>query len=1198
MDFNVEPFYDDFEASNGAKEENYMRILFRPGYAVQARELTQIQSIIQNQIRNFGDHIFEDGSPVFGGQITLDTSANYLKLQTTYNGIDVEAEDFANSVILNNLGNVKIRARVVSVDNTQTQPTLMVRYLRGNQFPDGNVIQTTTGTFAQLVASGASGKGSVASIADGVFYVDGYFVQVPSQTIVLDPYGNTPTYKIGLEIDDSIIDESADANLLDPAQNSFNYQAPGAWRYQFKLNLAKRTLDSVDDNKFFELLRVENGLITKQVRYPIYSAIEDTLARRTYDESGDYSVKSFDVSLESNTACTDVFTVSVGPGKAYVKGYEYEIAGAQKITVNKARTTNTSTDYDLSVEYGNYLYANNITGSANGLFNIAKLDTLELHCVPRANVNTSGTLGYNTTYMGTARARNFQRSSPTEYLMYLTDFNLGSNIVTASATASNANSIVFPAAYSDLEDAYANVSVRVLSGGASNVAAGDVRKIVRYNASTKTAFTDLNFTSAIGSGNTVALLFSTRDIDSLVEAVSTKTALNVAMDVSSSSKDITNGTVVYDSNKDSLLFMLPEKQVANGTITNADFRAMKFFEDKTFTSNGQLALTLAGNETYDYGSDGNFLSTTAANTNLIVMVKSLGTASNVSVGQILNLTAATGPAGSGGAAVRRDSTTQLTIFTGELGTFTADLYATVKVNDSESATNNRRSKTIRGNSANITLVATDSYLNGTQVTGCTSVRIDSTNGHVWFTDTAYINKTPGGNNSLFIPDVFKIIKIYDSGSASYEPNTTNAIDITNRFYLDSGQSLQYYDHAKIILKPGSSAPRGQTVVMLQYYEHSSAISGYFDVDSYPSAQYANGTIPLFYNADGSTYNLRDAIDFRPTREIGTTASVASYSFVGLKNPMPEDPFEVTYSYYVPRIDKIVLTKDGEFKTLTGVAGKFPLAPVDTDEAMSLFTVAIPAYTANVNSVVITRVDNRRYTMRDIRNLETRIRNVEYYTALNFSEKRASSTKILYEDNATEKEKYGIIADNFLGFQVADTLNSDFRCSIEKGEMSAYNILTQIPLDISTVGANTRRNAKTISLDFTEEVAVEQTTATANVTVQPYLYGTFNGTMVLTPQSDAWFSESIAPVTVSATSAVPTTGSVNPLVGNQQNIVENQRNVTGFAPETISQDTWFNFNGLGTDFDSGARAPGNLPEQRLGSGTKDNQFTFNDRLDLF
>jgi hypothetical protein len=72
-DFNASPYWDDFEATNGALEKNYMRILFRPGFAVQARELTQIQSILQNQIKQFGDHIFQDGSPVIGGHLTLDT---------------------------------------------------------------------------------------------------------------------------------------------------------------------------------------------------------------------------------------------------------------------------------------------------------------------------------------------------------------------------------------------------------------------------------------------------------------------------------------------------------------------------------------------------------------------------------------------------------------------------------------------------------------------------------------------------------------------------------------------------------------------------------------------------------------------------------------------------------------------------------------------------------------------------------------------------------------------------------------------------------------------------------------------------------------------------------------------------------------------------------------------------------------------
>ena len=58
-DFNNSPYWDDFDGS-----KNYHRILFKPGFAVQSRELTQIQSILQDQIQKFGQHIFKEGSKV------------------------------------------------------------------------------------------------------------------------------------------------------------------------------------------------------------------------------------------------------------------------------------------------------------------------------------------------------------------------------------------------------------------------------------------------------------------------------------------------------------------------------------------------------------------------------------------------------------------------------------------------------------------------------------------------------------------------------------------------------------------------------------------------------------------------------------------------------------------------------------------------------------------------------------------------------------------------------------------------------------------------------------------------------------------------------------------------------------------------------------------------------------------------------
>lgn len=1111
-DFNVEPFYDDFLGSNGAKEQNYVRILFRPGYAVQARELTQIQTIIQNQIKQFGDHIFKNGSPVFGGHITYDLNVPFVKLQTAYNGADVEVEDYENAVIRNVAGTAKVRARVIATDDTQTNPTLMVKYLRGTKFVNNEVISNAEsgGSEAKLLASAATGFGSVASIQPGVFYVDGFFVQVPEQSIVLDAYGNTPSFKVGLEIVESIVDESADANLLDPAQASFNYQAPGAHRYQFRLDLAKRTIDSADDTKFFELLRIENGVITKQVKYPIYSELEKTLARRTYDESGDYTVSPFKVSLEANTACTDNFIAVVEPGKAYVKGFEYEAIGPQRLVIQKPRTKQTSTDFDLSLEYGNYLYANTLTASANGMANTAALPVLELHCVPKNSINTTGTVGYNTTFMGTAKLKHIARNNGTEYIVYLSDISLVSNTVTAASGGANTLAINFPATYSTLDGAYTNVSVKITSGGST----GDVRKIVSYNGTTKVGVVDLPFTGTIGTSQTFSLVYSTRDIDALVDVVGSKAAFNVSMNVSNNSKDITNGTILYDTNRKTLIFRLPEPQIANNSIDDADYVSNKFLT-VPFNTSGIGSITLAGSEVLDYGSDGSTLSTTAINQNFIIVIRSLTTAtaytSNstaVSVGDIITP-----------ASITRSSPTGLSVNSGLNGSFNADVYVRVKNDNSE---DNIRTKTRRGNAANTKLVSTSSYTNGgVAVTGCTSVYIDSTNGHIWFTNTGVINTTPGGATSLFVPDAYKLVKIYDSGDPSNAPTVSNAIDVTSSFFLDTGQTSEYYDHAKIILKPGRSPPRGQIVVFVEYYEHSGS-TGYFNVDSYPSGQYANGEIGIFKADDGMSYPLRDSIDFRPTRVFRSTAN----TYVGAKIPLPYESMEMTYQYYLPRKDKIVVTSSKELKVISGIPAKNPQYPPEQADAMTLFTMDLPAYTSQPNHVTVKAIDNKRYTMRDIGKLEQRIKTVEYYSALSLVETKAKDSTILYEDNATQKEKYGIITDNFTGFDVGDTKSRDFVCSIEGGKLKPYAKTVNInlvPQDSTlTLPTDPALSKKSVwSIPAGELIINNQTAATKNTAViPPVLAAKFEGDVGLFPSTDHYFSVVIPPVIISETKILP------------------------------------------------------------------------------
>ena len=116
-----------------------------------------------------------------------------------------------------------------------------------------------------------------------------------------------PTNRVGLQINKKIIDNIDDPTLVDPAKGSYNYSAPGADRYQVDpvfsskvLNITTNTPSEFIDEDFVDVLRVENGKITKRYNKTEYAELEKTLARRTYDESGNYTVRPFNSTVLNN----------------------------------------------------------------------------------------------------------------------------------------------------------------------------------------------------------------------------------------------------------------------------------------------------------------------------------------------------------------------------------------------------------------------------------------------------------------------------------------------------------------------------------------------------------------------------------------------------------------------------------------------------------------------------------------------------------------------------------------------------------------------------------------------------------------------------------------------------------------------------------------------------------------------------------
>jgi hypothetical protein len=398
---NINPYYDDFDP-----KDNFYKVLFNPGRPVQSRELTTLQSILQNQIETFGSNIFKEGSMVIPGNIGYDGQFYSAKLNSTNFGVDI-------SLYINYFKGLKITGQssgttaviqyiALPDGNNIEELTIYVKYLDAdnnfifNPFQDGeslvaneNVTYGNTtinaGTpFASLISTNATSIGSAASIRNGVYFIRGYFANVTDQTILLDSYTNTPSYRIGLKIDELIITSKDDKTLYDNAKGFTNYAAPGADRFKINLVLTKKLLTDTNDTDFVELLRVQDGKLKKIETKTQYNIIKDYLAQRTYDESGDYSIEPFIPSIhnslndrlgnngiffsdekteELNTPSDDLMCVKVSPGKSYVKGYDVVKIGTTILDVAKPRDTKNVSRVNIPFEMGNILRVNNAAGA-------------------------------------------------------------------------------------------------------------------------------------------------------------------------------------------------------------------------------------------------------------------------------------------------------------------------------------------------------------------------------------------------------------------------------------------------------------------------------------------------------------------------------------------------------------------------------------------------------------------------------------------------------------------------------------------------------------------------------------------------------------------------------------------------------------------------------------------------------------------
>lgn len=427
-DLNVAPFFDDYDPS-----KNFHRVLFRPGKTVQARELTQAQTIMQEQINRLGRHLFQEGSVVIPGGINA--IADKDTVSAAIGGqIDV-------AVLAANVG------RVYIVSTTSGVEAKMVKYVPATQADpaafaidyvktanDGTTRTFTVNEACKLVIRQESGdvmlvnmiingthKGTYVSVLPGVYFVRGHLVQCNTQDILATPFRNDQKVHVGFNIIENVVSETQDASLLSNAQGYPNFKAPGASRLQFSLTLASY-VDDYNDNAFVEIVTFGDGKLLNKVVNTDYNLLMDSIAQRSFETNGNFTVAPIPLAVYNHVRNDDFrdgllppeqggdptkLIYRLGRGVAYTSGFRSEIQTYFDIVADKAIDTKGLRNVVLSTTYGSYVLVN----SEVSVPFIDLKKRISLFDISNANI-------------GSFIVRSIKRHSSTQLRLYIMDLRM------------------------------------------------------------------------------------------------------------------------------------------------------------------------------------------------------------------------------------------------------------------------------------------------------------------------------------------------------------------------------------------------------------------------------------------------------------------------------------------------------------------------------------------------------------------------------------------------------------------------------------------------------------------------------------------------------------------------------------------------------------------------------------------------------
>lgn len=416
LNLNTNPYYDDYD-----KDKNFYQILFNPSRAVQSRELTQMQTVLQKQISSMGQHLFKEGAIVKGLEHTLDQDYHYVKLKNlnASAGTLVVASWLGKHIegVTSGVGAYIMAVADGSEGSSTGEKTFFVKYTKSgtngveSHFRDGEQLHDTTvgSTLVNAVAIGthptttATGSGSAFTVDEGIIFVRDTFVVMQKQSVVLSRYNTKPSVHVGFLIDEEIVTSNDDATLYDPAQGSPNENAPGADRLKISLTLETRDVDSADLTNFHTLFTLNDGVIDRVFERTDYAEIRKEFARRTFEESGNYTLQPYYIELKEHLndltnggrykleegGDSNKLFANVSAGTAFVNGFEITTIRGTPLDIRKGTDDTFVNAQEVSAAYGSYVICNEVVG--NWDLNVGTI--IDLRGTAATAAVTAGTYG-------------------------------------------------------------------------------------------------------------------------------------------------------------------------------------------------------------------------------------------------------------------------------------------------------------------------------------------------------------------------------------------------------------------------------------------------------------------------------------------------------------------------------------------------------------------------------------------------------------------------------------------------------------------------------------------------------------------------------------------------------------------------------------------------------------------------------------